>query len=712
MDNQIDVHIENVLTATFCSGQKAFFIPKYQRPYSWDRKHVEDLWNDLLFALEQNSTMPYMMGSVYIARVSPDTLRHHVNDDILQDEIVAPLIGDENELYFIIDGQQRITTLFLLLLTLNDEHITRSLYLNNVPKLVLSKVDYQYFLALVQGESVKPSTMSHRRLGSCYDFFKKKVATFLAVKEMTNFITTNVNIVKIEVVQNLELATSLFISQTDRGKRLTNLEKLKSTLMFYNQKIDKTPEIETEIDDLFGGLFETIESLCSRKLYRKPEHAEADVLRIMNFMLLRANFYNKYLNDFIKDEKERAERKVEIWYEAGEDRIYEAVVKVLRESLELNRGQIKYIVNDLIGQIKDVQSLFRYLVDQAVPKETDNCLKDPYENKRWYPFKQLFGILGLSVFSKALLVALHKAGTDEGTDPLRMDNYFPEATSRGDVDIFEKIDKVKNLREKLSTLLTKNPTALQKDIESIWYIPEIKKFLADKMARTNSAIDHYRFYAAKPISIANLIEENELAIWQNNKRPVGSFVWEKNGTQAILAHVRNFSFGYKEDYLIRDLSYANFKYVLFEYERLTQEYTDEELLKVFNYDIDEDDGIMIQREHIFPVQPKNYDTLSSLWSSVSGETYADWIWRIGNITLLEHAVNIADAGNKSVWEKAKAYQEKSLFKGTKALAGEILTLKNICDSQKASAEQLLLAMKIYLEIRELELYAFTFLRFA
>ena len=138
----------------------------------------------------------------------------------------------------------------------------------------------------------------------------------------------NLHLVKVTVEKNLELMTTLFVSQTDRGKRLTNLEKFKSTLMFYSQKIDKTPEEDTEIDNLFGNLFERIESLCALKIYSKPEQAEADVLRILNFMLLKGEFYRIYLNDLLKDESDKDERKVEIWHEAGEDRIYEAVSKV------------------------------------------------------------------------------------------------------------------------------------------------------------------------------------------------------------------------------------------------------------------------------------------------------------------------------------------------------------------------------------------------
>lgn len=57
----INVYVRPIYSDIF-QDRKVFFIPKYQRPYSWERKHLEDLWNYLLFDLEQNSNTPYMIS--------------------------------------------------------------------------------------------------------------------------------------------------------------------------------------------------------------------------------------------------------------------------------------------------------------------------------------------------------------------------------------------------------------------------------------------------------------------------------------------------------------------------------------------------------------------------------------------------------------------------------------------------------------------------
>lgn len=70
-----------------------FVIPDYQRPYSWEEEQVETLFNDIWnFTIENigRKDSSYFLGSIV----------SFVNTD------------GENE---IIDGQQRITTLFLLL---------------------------------------------------------------------------------------------------------------------------------------------------------------------------------------------------------------------------------------------------------------------------------------------------------------------------------------------------------------------------------------------------------------------------------------------------------------------------------------------------------------------------------------------------------------------------------------------------------------------
>ena len=73
------------------SGKKErFIIPEYQRPYAWTDEEVQTLFDDLVEYTQERMDSPYFLG----------TIVSYTNDDKEQE---------------IIDGQQRITTLCLLL---------------------------------------------------------------------------------------------------------------------------------------------------------------------------------------------------------------------------------------------------------------------------------------------------------------------------------------------------------------------------------------------------------------------------------------------------------------------------------------------------------------------------------------------------------------------------------------------------------------------
>ena len=76
-------------------GEKSYQVPVYQRPYSWDTEQIEELWDDIYEAFE-NEDGEYFLGSIILTR-------NEINKDL-----------------DIIDGQQRLTTLTILFCTLRD----------------------------------------------------------------------------------------------------------------------------------------------------------------------------------------------------------------------------------------------------------------------------------------------------------------------------------------------------------------------------------------------------------------------------------------------------------------------------------------------------------------------------------------------------------------------------------------------------------------
>ena len=71
--------------------KQLLFVPRFQRPYDWEKEHVEQFWSDTIVENDKD----YFIGSVVLYRT--------------------------HESFGIVDGQQRITTLLMILCALRNE---------------------------------------------------------------------------------------------------------------------------------------------------------------------------------------------------------------------------------------------------------------------------------------------------------------------------------------------------------------------------------------------------------------------------------------------------------------------------------------------------------------------------------------------------------------------------------------------------------------
>lgn len=85
----LDKDVKGVLSSNY------YNIPRFQRPYSWAREHIEDYWNDTIAESDEDD---YFIGSMVIYRINSDVCG-------------------------VVDGQQRMTTIMMLLCALRDEMI-------------------------------------------------------------------------------------------------------------------------------------------------------------------------------------------------------------------------------------------------------------------------------------------------------------------------------------------------------------------------------------------------------------------------------------------------------------------------------------------------------------------------------------------------------------------------------------------------------------
>lgn len=97
--------------------ERWYKIPNYQRPYVWGKDQISDLLDDISFARNQNDKAEYFLGST-VFQTKKDSDGEYAEDDVL-------------------DGQQRLTTLFLITATIRDLTCNQNL------KDTCSKIIYQ-----------------------------------------------------------------------------------------------------------------------------------------------------------------------------------------------------------------------------------------------------------------------------------------------------------------------------------------------------------------------------------------------------------------------------------------------------------------------------------------------------------------------------------------------------------------------------------------
>src|SRR5712692_5719439 len=83
----------------FLQGTKQFVVPLYQRTYGWTQTHCQQLWDDIKRAGSDDRISGHFIGSIV-----------YINQGLFQVATVPQLL--------VIDGQQRLTTLSLLIAAL------------------------------------------------------------------------------------------------------------------------------------------------------------------------------------------------------------------------------------------------------------------------------------------------------------------------------------------------------------------------------------------------------------------------------------------------------------------------------------------------------------------------------------------------------------------------------------------------------------------
>ncbi|WP_020504906.1 DUF262 domain-containing protein [Lamprocystis purpurea] len=219
-----------------------FVIPTFQRPYAWEQSHREDMIRDIQVATARQRHNPntiHYFGAIHTIEVQPDSaLLTNYSDPANEDINTLSNNGFQAtdsifRVHLVVDGQQRLVTLFGLLERCAGSKMRYVTMPNErtIPKVILSPAtDHELWRSLLgMGNPVPPmNTRSQRRLQEL--FAMPPQPPFIAGSPEHRFlIGAHTELVWVQLPRGATLGP--FLTLNDRGKDLTKLEKIKSLAM-------------------------------------------------------------------------------------------------------------------------------------------------------------------------------------------------------------------------------------------------------------------------------------------------------------------------------------------------------------------------------------------------------------------------------------------------------------------------------------------------
>lgn len=233
-------------------GRTIFNIPKYQRAYTWERSQLTDFVQDIKNQKEDRS---YFLGTVLFEEKG---------------------LENNYQIIDVVDGQQRITTIIIFMVVLinslknnssnADSEAIEILYETYIKhranyKLRALEEDNTFFHTYILGSDNGEDyirTPAQRRLYEAKKYFEEHLSRLekTELDVICKKIDENSRVLVYSVKDTVQ-ATQIFETTNDRGKGLTNLEKIKSFMMYksYIASEEVPDQLLNTIRSRFGEIY-------------------------------------------------------------------------------------------------------------------------------------------------------------------------------------------------------------------------------------------------------------------------------------------------------------------------------------------------------------------------------------------------------------------------------------------------------------------------
>lgn len=332
---------------------KSFVIPPFQRNYEWTPTQCKELFDDIIFAL-QNDRPHYLGNLVYYEGESDTSYRE----------------------FILVDGQQRVTTILLLLCAIRDtalqdgaddlaEEISAGYLLNTTKiskyriRLKQTSYDSDSFICVVE----KPKSINDsNNVSKNYQYFlelideaKKENITLAEIfKTITNLQIVDVNL---QIKDDLQAVQTVFEKINSTGTPLTPADLIRNYLLL-SKSVDEQNrlynEYWTKIEKTVGGenisrfardylVLKTFDDIKKREIYSafKNHFSENTVSKedILEEMLSYSKYFAWVKFENCPDEK--VNRTLQEFNLLKTDDVYPLYIYLLAEFFEKEKKEKK-----------------------------------------------------------------------------------------------------------------------------------------------------------------------------------------------------------------------------------------------------------------------------------------------------------------------------------------------------------------------------------
>lgn len=311
-----------------------FDIPDYQRAYSWNKDNLKQLIDDIMDSIglnkENNNVFeeyePYFIGSIVLCS--------------------KEYKDDGSGLYDVIDGQQRLTSIIILIATIRD--LTK----NEAYKNILSSLIYQKPNELM---GIKESIRVRVR-GKEAEFFKKYVLTDGGTDLVNEIDEKEISEAKQNMLNAIRTFKEVFVDEN--GEVLES--KLDEFTKYFLQKV----VVVVITTDSFTSAFRLFNVINARGL----PLTNADLLKSENLRVISEDKRNIYTDMWENIEQELGKDKLEqiIGFMRTMKQNRKATATVYEEfSKKIFVSEPDYIGVNFVEHLKEIKDLYNKYINEG-----------------------------------------------------------------------------------------------------------------------------------------------------------------------------------------------------------------------------------------------------------------------------------------------------------------------------------------------------------